>query len=104
MKVTNRLCFQQLLDVVVTTRRHVDILAVPGLLLVNSFLKKKLNRTTEVLLARSILLGGYNHQIDWPHKVVMDNLFPNCFVLALENIFKLHEGVNPIKMNFLAPL
>ena len=48
-------------DVVVAARRQIDVLAVPGLLLVKSFLEEKLNRMTKVLHPpQAILLEGYH--------------------------------------------
>ena len=48
-----------------------------------------------VLFARMILLGGNHRQIDrfWEELVL-----PGSFILALEHILKLREGVSPVKV------
>jgi hypothetical protein len=48
-----------------------------------------------VLFARTILLGGNHRQIDrfWEELVL-----PGSFILALEHILKLREGVSPVKV------
>jgi hypothetical protein len=34
----------------------------------------------------------------------MKHLFPGCSIVALEHVFKLHEGVGPVKVAFLGSL
>jgi hypothetical protein len=104
MKIVKRFCAERLPDVVIATRCQVDVLAIPGLLFVESFSQKKLNCTAEVLLQRAVLLGGYHRCIDRLWKVVMQPLPPGRFVLAFESIFELFEGVRPVEVNFFCPL
>ena len=50
------------------------------------------------------MLGGYHRCIDRLWEVVVHDLFPGRLILALEDIFKLVEGVCPVEVNFLGPL
>jgi hypothetical protein len=59
----------------------------------------------EVFLQAAILFGRYWHScINGLQKVLMKHLFPGCSIVALEHIFKLCEGVRPIKVAFLGSL
>jgi hypothetical protein len=59
----------------------------------------------EVLFLIVILLSRYRHShINRLQKVLMKHLFPGCSVVALEHVFKLCEGVGPIKVAFLCSL
>ena len=50
------------------------------------------------------MLGGYHCCVDRLREVVVHDLFPGSFILALEDIFKLVKGVCPVKVNLLGPL
>ena len=104
MKMVKEFCGKQLSDVVIAARRQVDVLAIPGLLFVESFLQKKLDCTTEVLLRQAILLGGYHCCIDGLRKVVVYHLLPGRFVLAFKDIFELFKGVCSVEVDLLGPL
>ena len=104
MKMVKGLCHKRLPDVVVATRCQLDVLAIPGLIFVESFLQEKLDCTTEVLLQRAVLLGGSHHCIDRLRKVVVHHLLPGCFVLDFKDIFELFEGVRLVKVNLFGPL
>ena len=104
MKMVEGLRRKCLTDVIVATRCHVDVLAIWGPLFVESFLQEKLNRMTEVLLQRAILLGGYHPCIDRLQKVVVHHLLPGRFVLAFNDVFRLFEGVCLVEVNLFSPL
>ena len=93
MKVDNGFCCDLFLDVEIAAGRHVNILAITGLLLVESLLKGKLNCTTKVFLAQAILHGRHHRLIS-----------PSRLVLAKEAILELSKGVSPAKMDLLVPL
>ena len=82
MEMVKGLCCKHLPDIIIAARCQLDVLAIPGLFFLESFLQKKLNRTTEVLLQQAILLGGYHCCIDWLRKVVVHHLLLGHFVLA----------------------
>ena len=103
MKMVEGFCGKRLSDVIIAARRQVDVMAIPGLLFVESFLRKKLNRTAEVLLQRAVLLGGYHCCINQLRKVVVHHLLPGRFVLAFKDIFELFEGVCPVEVNLFGP-
>ncbi len=88
-----------LLDIVIATGHHVDVLLVPRLLHVQNFSNEKLHSTTEVCLTQAILLDWDILWIGWFQEVLMNNLLPGSFVLALEHILKLHEGVSIVKVD-----
>ncbi len=50
------------------------------------------------------MLGGYHCCVNRLREVVVHDLFPGSFILALEDIFKLVKGVCPVKVNLLGPL
>ena len=77
---------------------------MPGLLFVESFLQENLDCTTEVLLQRVVLLGGYHPCIDRLRKVVVHHLLPSHFILAFKDIFKLVKGVRPVEVNLFGSL
>ena len=104
MKMVKEFCGKQLSDVVIAARRQVDVLAIPGLLFVESFLPKNLNPMAEVLLQQAVLLGGYHCCIDRLPKVVVHHLLSGRFVLAFEDIFELFKGVCPVEVNLFGPL
>jgi hypothetical protein len=104
MKMVEGFCGERLSDVGVTTWRQIDVLAVPGLLFVQSFLQEQLNRTAKVLLQRAIMLGGHHRCVDRLREVVLHDLFPGRLILSLEGVLKLLEGGCPVKMDFLGPL
>ncbi len=103
MKMVEGFRGELLSDVVVAARRQVDVLTIPGLLLVQSFLQEQLNRTAKVLL-QAIMLGGYHCCVDRLREVVVHDLFPGRLILSLEDVLKLLEGGCPVKMDFLGPL
>ncbi len=73
---------------------HVDILPISRLFLIQHLLNKELDRLMEVFFQAAILRGWYWHRcIDRLWEVLMNHLFPGCFVMALEHILKLHKGV-----------
>ncbi len=73
---------------------HVDILPISRLFLVQHLLNEELDLLMEVFLRVAILCGRYGHRcIDRLWEVLMKHLFPGCFVVALEHIFKLHKEV-----------
>ena len=74
MEMVKGLCRECLSGVVVATRRQIDVLAISGLLLMKSFIEKKLNRTAKVLLPQTILLKGYHRRINRLREVILDNL------------------------------
>ena len=104
MKMVKGLCHKRLPDIIITTRHQVDVLAIPGLLFVESFLQKNLNPMAEVLLQQAVLLGGYHCCIDRLPKVVVHHLLSGRFVLAFEDIFELFKGVCPVEVNLFGPL
>ncbi len=95
---------QRLLDVVVAARCHVDPLAISGLLLMHGFSKKKRDCTAKVLFARTILFGDDDQRIDRFWKELVYDLLPGSFILALEHVLELHEGVNLVKIDFPGPI
>jgi hypothetical protein len=94
MKMVEGTRLDLLLDVVIATGHHVDILPVPWLLLVQNFCNEKLHSMAEVCLTRAILLHWYILRIIRFWEVLVNNLLPGSFVLALEHILELHEGVS----------
>jgi hypothetical protein len=103
MKMVEGTCLDLLLDVVIATGHHVDVLPVPWLLLVQNFNSEKLHITMEVCLTQAILLDWYVLRIGRFWKVLMNNLLPGSFVLALEHILELNEGVSIVKVDLLGP-
>jgi hypothetical protein len=93
----NGFLHQQLFDIVVAARHHIDILVIPGIFLVKSLLNGKLDHMTEILFALAVLLCRHYCQIDWLGKVVVGGLLPGRFVLAFEHILELLEGYSPIE-------
>jgi hypothetical protein len=82
------------LEDVVSAGLQVNILPIPRLFLVQHLLNKELNCSMEVFFQAAILRGRYWHScIDGLWKVLVKHLFPGCFVVALEHVFKLHKGV-----------
>ncbi len=104
MQMVNGLCDQCILDVVATARCHVDPLAIPGLLLVQGFSEKKLDCMAKVLFARMILLSGNHRRIDRFWEELVHDLLPGSFILALEHVLKLREGVSPVEVDFYGPI
>jgi hypothetical protein len=49
------------------------------------------------------LLDWYILWIGWFREVLVNNLLPGSFVLALEQILELHEGVSIVKVDLLGP-
>ncbi len=103
MKMVEGNCLDLLSDIVIATKHHVDVLPVRRLLLVQNFRNEKLHSTTEVCLTQAILLDWYILRIGWFQEVLMNNLLPGSFVLALEHILELHEGVSIVKVDLLGP-
>jgi hypothetical protein len=89
MKMADGTCLDLLLDAVIATGHHIDVLPVLRLLLVQNFSDEKLHGTTEVCLTQAILLDWYILWIGWFWEVLMNNLLPGSFVLALERILEL---------------
>jgi hypothetical protein len=82
------------LEDVVSAGLQVNILPIPRLFLVQRLLNKELNFLMEVFFQAAILHGRYRHScIDGLWEVLVKHLFPGCFVVALEHVFKLHKGV-----------
>jgi hypothetical protein len=104
MRVINGLRGQCLLDVVVAARCHVDSLAISGLILVQGFSKKKHDCMAKVLFTRTILLGGDVRRINRFWKELMYDLLPGSFILALEHVLELCEGVSPVEADFHGPI
>ena len=100
MQMVNGLRGQRLLDVVVAARCHVDPLAISGLILVQGFSEKKRDCAAKVLFARTILLGSDVRQIDRFWEELVYDLLPGSFMLALEHVLELREGVIPVEVNF----
>ena len=103
MKMVDGTCLDLLLDVMIATGHHIDVLLVPWLLLVQNFSNEKLHSTTEVCLARAILLNWYILWIGQFREVLANGLLPGSFVLALEYILELHKGVSIVKVDLLGP-
>ncbi len=103
MKMVEGTRLDLLLDVVIATGHHVDVLLVPRLLLMQSFCNEKLHSMTEVCLTQAILLNWYILRIGWFWEVLESDLLPGSFVLALEHILKLHKGVSIVKVDLLGP-
>ncbi len=83
-----------LLEDVVSAGLHVNVLPIPRLFLVQHSLNEELDYMMEVFFQAVILRGRYWHShINRLWKVLMKHLFPGCFVVALEHIFKLHKEV-----------
>ncbi len=95
--------FDLLLDVVIAPGHHVNVLPVPRLLLVQNFSNEKLHGMTEVCPIQAILLNWYILRIGWFREVLVKDLLPGSFVLALEHILELHEGVSIVKVDLLGP-
>ena len=49
------------------------------------------------------MLGGDVRRIDWFWKELVYNLLPGSFILALEHIIELREGVSPVEVDFPGP-
>ncbi len=96
-------CLDLLSDVVIAIGHHRDVLLVLRLLLVQNFSNEKLHSTTEVCLARAILLNWYILWIGQFREVLANGLLPGSFVLALEYILELHRGVSIVKVDLLSP-
>jgi hypothetical protein len=103
MKMVEGTRLDLLLDVVIATGYHVDVLLVLRLLLVQNISNEKLHGTTEVCLTWAILLNWYILWIGWFREVLMNGLLPGSFVLALEHILDLHKGVSIVKVDLLGP-
>ncbi len=58
----------------------------------------------EVLLHRTIMLGGDHRCVDRLWEVVVHDLFPGRLILSLEDVLKLLKGGCPVEMDFLGPL
>jgi hypothetical protein len=83
-----------LLEDVVSARLQINVLPIPRLFLVQHSLNKELDCSMEVFFQAAILCGWYWHsRINRLWKVLVKHLFPGCFVVALEHIFKLCKGV-----------
>jgi hypothetical protein len=91
MKMVEGFCGKRLPDVVVAARLQVDVLPVPWLLPVQSFLQKQLNCTAKVLLQQAIMLGGDHRCVDQLREVVVHDLLPGSLILPLEDVLKLLE-------------
>ncbi len=84
----------RLLEDMVSTRLHVDILPISRLFPVQCSLNEELDCLMEVFFWAAILCGRYwHHRIDRLWEALMKHLFPGCFVMALEHILELHKGV-----------
>jgi hypothetical protein len=59
--------------------------------------------TAKVLFARTILLGDDNRWIDRFWKELVYDLLPGSFILAMEHVLELHEGVRPVEIEFPGP-
>ncbi len=83
-----------LLEDVVSTGLQINVLPIPRLFLIQHSLYKKLDPSMEVVFQVAILRGWYWHShIDRLWKVLVKHMFPGCFVVALEHVFKLRKGV-----------
>ena len=83
-----------LLEDIVSTRLHVNVLPIPRLFLVQRSLNEELDYLMEVFFQAVILHGRYWHShINRLWKVLMKHLFPGCFVMALEHMLELHKEV-----------
>jgi hypothetical protein len=95
----------RLLEDMVSAGLHLDILPISRLFLIQCLLNEELDCSMEVFFLAAILHGRYwHHCIDRLWEVLMTNLFPGCFVMALEHILKLHKGVLPVKVTFFSSL
>ncbi len=103
MKLVKGTHLNLLLDIVITTRQHVEVLPVPRLLLMQNFSNEKLHSRTEVCFTRAILLDWYILRIGQFREVLVNDLLPGSFVLALEHILELHEEVGIVKVDLLGP-
>ncbi len=84
----------QLLEDVVSTSLHVDVLPIPRLFLVQRPLNEELNCLVKSFFRATILRSKHwHHCINRLWKVLTKHLLPGCFVVALEHILKLHKGV-----------
>ncbi len=86
MKMVEGTFLDLLSDVMIATGHHVDVLLVPRLLFVQNFCNENLHSTMEVCLTQAILLDWYILRIGWFREVLVNNLLPGSFVLALEHI------------------
>ena len=100
MQMVNGLRGQHRLDIVVAARCHVNPLAISGLILVQGFSEKKRDCAAKVLFAQTILLGGDVQRIDRFWEELVYNLLPGSFILALEHVLELCEGVSPVEVDF----
>ena len=82
MQMVDGLCDQRFLHILVTSRGQVDILAVPGLLFMENFLEKKLNRMAEILFVRTVLFDGNHCGINRFWVELVKDLLPGSFVLT----------------------
>ncbi len=73
-----------LLDILIATGHHVDVLSVLWLLLVQIFEDKKLHSMTEVCLAQEILLGRDILRVGRLWEVLMHDLLSGSLVPTLE--------------------
>ncbi len=95
----------QFLEDIVSAGLHIDILPIPRLFPIQHSLNKELNRSMEVFFQTAILHSRYWHsQIDGLRKVLVKDLFPGRFVVALEHILKLPKRVCPVKVAFFCSL
>ena len=64
------------MDPMITAGRHVDILAIPWLLLVQRSHQEQVDRTREVLSRGAIVRRQDRLQIDWLREVITEDLLP----------------------------
>jgi hypothetical protein len=104
MQMVKGFCGERLPDVAVAARLQVDVLPVPRLLLVQSFLQEHLDCTAKVLLQQAIMLGGDHRCVDWLREVVVQDLLPGSLILPLQDVLELLKGGSPVEMDFLGLL
>ena len=93
---------QILVDTVIAARRHVDILAIAGLLLLQMALDEFVHCAIEVLGRRAIVLRPNFLGLDWLREVRRNNVLPVRQQRALEHILELEETLLIPEVDFCA--
>jgi len=90
------------MDTVVTARRHINVLAITGLLLLQMALDELVHRAIEVLGRRAIVLRPNFLGLDWLREVRRNNVLPVRQKRALEHILELEQTLLIAEVDFCA--
>jgi len=99
MKMVQGLHHEVLMDPMIPTGRHIDVLAIPWLLLVQRLLEEQGDCTRDVFSRGAIVCRQDPLQSGWLREVIAEDLLPVAQQATLEHVAELGKALDVVQVN-----